>query len=448
MSRVSISTLGCKINQYDSAVLEDLLRRNGHDVTPFDGPADIYIINTCTVTQRTDYKARQMIRKARRRSPPGAIVVVTGCYAQVGYEAIAAIEGVDYIIGNPGKVTLPGRIEGFDRQESPVIEVDPHDRGAGETLFDIESFSGHTRAFLKIQDGCNAACAYCIIPRARGKSRSVAAASVLEGLKRFKNASFREVVLCGIHLGAYGLDHDPGTSLVDLLRLAEDASTPERIRLSSIEPMEISEPLIEQIRTSSKICRHLHIPLQSGDAGVLEAMNRRYSPDDFRDLITSIHRRIPEIAIGIDVISGFPGEGDEAFDNTVKLLESLPVAYLHVFPYSKRAGTEASMREDQVPPETIHDRAAVLRTLSRQKRRAYHARFLGRRLPVLIERKRDRRTGTTQGLTRNYMVVFLEGGDELVGEEVVVEVVKADERAVYGLLTETDAHDAREPDGS
>ncbi|MFC1888565.1 tRNA (N(6)-L-threonylcarbamoyladenosine(37)-C(2))-methylthiotransferase MtaB [Thermodesulfobacteriota bacterium] len=434
MSRVSVSTLGCKINQYDSAVLEDLLRRSGHTVAPFDGPSDIYIINTCTVTQRTDYKARQMIRKTRRRSPD-AVVVVTGCYAQVGYEAIAAIGGVDYIIGNTGKVTLPGRIEELDRQESPVIEVDPQVDETGGTLFDIESFSGHTRAFLKIQDGCNAACAYCIIPRARGRSRSVPDAQVLEGLKRFKDASFREVVLCGIHLGAYGLDLDTGTSLLDLLRLAEEAPTPERIRLSSIEPTEISTELIELIRSSSKICPHLHIPLQSGDARVLEAMNRRYSPDEFHDLIMSIYRRIPQIAIGIDVISGFPGEGDAAFDNTVKLLEALPVAYLHVFPYSKRKGTEASMREDQVPPETIHNRASALRALSRQKRLAYNSRFLGKRLPSLIERKRDRRTGMMQGLTRNYMVVIIEGGDELVGEEVVVEVVKADERVVYGVLT-------------
>ncbi|MCJ7662727.1 MAG: MiaB/RimO family radical SAM methylthiotransferase, partial [Desulfobacterales bacterium] len=277
-------------------------------------------------------------------------------------------------------------------------------------------FCYHTRAFLKIQDGCNAGCSYCIVPQARGRSRSATPSSVLASLKRLRASGYREVVLAGIHLGAYGLDLEPKTTLLNLLERIEEAETPGRIRLSSLEPQEATPELIALVSSSRKICPHLHLPVQSGADEILKRMHRPYTGAFFRDLVLGICEKMPHAAIGVDVMVGFPGEDEQAFGQTHDLLQELPLSYLHCFPFSARPGTTAAGFALQVEERTKKERVQVLRSLSREKRRAFYSRFIGEPLTLLIEHRREK--GMLRGISRNYIFCLVEGGDELMGCEV------------------------------
>jgi len=405
LSRVAIATLGCKVNQYESAGIGEALARSGHALVPFSETADCYIINTCTVTARTNYQSRQIIRQAIRKNPE-ALIVVTGCYAQTAPDEIAEIPGVSLIAGHGEKDRIPDLLGSLEKngREIRVGDISPVRPFAS---LPVSRFQDHTRAFLKIQDGCNAWCRYCIIPSARGRSRSLSQDGVLEQLNLLGRAGYREAVLTGIHLGAYGQDLSPETSLVDLLKRIERERPLERLRLSSIEPTEISDDLISLLRKSSLICPHLHIPLQSGDDAILSGMGRQYSAAFYKALLVDLEGAIPDLAIGIDVIAGFPGEDRASFENTLELIESLPVAYLHVFPYSPRPGTPAADMPDQVPPDEKKRRAEILRDLGARKRETFARRFQGRTLQVLVEERIDRISGLRKGFSGNYLPVHL-----------------------------------------
>jgi len=403
--KIAIATLGCKVNQYESAALGETLARQGHTLVPFSATADCYIINTCTVTARTNYQSRQIIRKAIRKNPD-AIVVVTGCYAQTAPGELAEIPGVSLIAGHGEKDQIPALIGHLLKNRLEVRVGDIAENRRYSSLA-VTRFHDHTRAFLKIQDGCNAWCSYCIVPSARGRSRSLGEDQVLEQLRNLGQAGYREVVLTGIHLGAYGKDLSPAVSLDDLLRKVEGERPVERLRLSSIEPTEISADLISLLRQSTLLCPHLHIPLQSGDDAVLSAMGRHYSTAFYKALLVDLVGTIPDLAIGIDVIAGFPGEDEGAFERTVELIEALPVAYLHVFPYSERPGTPAAKMPDQVPPDEKKKRAEILRNLGARKREAFSRRFQGRTLRVLVEERSDRSSGLRKGFSDNYLSVHL-----------------------------------------
>jgi threonylcarbamoyladenosine tRNA methylthiotransferase MtaB len=405
--RVAVATLGCKVNQCESAGLTEALAAGGMTPVTFAGQADIYIVNTCTVTGRTDYQSRQLIRRAIRQNP-AATVLVTGCYAQRAPEEIARIPGVRIVAGNAEKEAIPVILSTLGTAQPRLMVGNIAEQTAISPL-GATRFPGHTRAFLKIQDGCNGACSYCIVPSTRGPSRSLPPEAVRERIAMITRAGYREVVLTGIHLGAYGRDLRPAATLAALLR---DIAAPpvERLRLSSIEPREITDELIALIAAGGVLCRHLHIPLQSGDDGILAAMNRDYDGAFFRDLVARIVRDIPGLAVGIDVLTGFPGETEAAFANTLRLLEEMPIAYLHVFPFSRRPGTPAAGMTGQVPEAVKKARAAQLRSLGAQKRQAFADAFIGRPLAVLIETRRDKATGFCLGLSDNYLSVAVRGG--------------------------------------
>jgi threonylcarbamoyladenosine tRNA methylthiotransferase MtaB len=296
----------------------------------------------------------------------------------------------------------------------------------------LESFAEHTRAFLQVQNGCDARCAYCIVPYARGASRSVAPEEALQGMEGFVAQGFKEIVLTGIHLGGYGLDLTPTSDLLGLLKLAEQRIAVPRLRIGSVEPTEVPPEMVAFLATSQKVCPHLHLPLQSGSDGVLDRMNRGYDTALFREVAESLVRAVPDICLGTDIIAGFPGETDQEFEETYRFLDEVPLAYLHVFPYSQRPGTPAATMKDQVHSRIIKERAEALRKLSERKMAAYAARFVGRELQVLVQKDADGR----KGLSRNYLPVLVEGGEDLVNREVTVRVTEARGGELVGRLVE------------
>lgn len=414
MEKVAVTTLGCKINQFESAAICESLGREGFQLVPFEDAADIYVINTCTVTAKTDAESRRLVRRALRRNP-GARVVVTGCYAQVAPEQLGSLPGVTLVVGNSEKRNLVELLKGVPPAKVLVADISRERTAAGLVL---ESFAEHTRAFLQVQNGCDAFCSYCIVPYARGRNRSVPPGEALAGVRSFAVRGFREVVLTGIHLGSYGTDLEPPTSLLALLEAIERERLVPRLRIGSVEPNEVSDDLIAFLAASTTVCPHLHLPLQSGDDRVLARMNRRYTAAFFRDLVTRLVAALPDICIGCDVIVGFPGETDEEFAATRALVEALPIAYLHVFPYSRRPGTPAADMADQVDGAVIRNRAAALRAVADRKKRDYYGRFVGRELAVLVQESTAE--GELAGLTRNYIPISFAGERALINREVTV----------------------------
>lgn len=425
---VALATLGCKVNQYESASLAAAFEDKGFRVLPFTEAADCYIVNTCTVTNRTDYQSRQMIRRAVRRNPD-ALVVVTGCYAQINAEALAGISGVTVIAGNSEKSLIPVIVADLweKKQGGKPLAPAPGNRigssGNDEAVFTpgVERFPDHTRAFLKIQDGCNAFCSYCIVPHARGRSRSLPPDEVFRRISRLTAAGYQEIVLTGIHLGFYGQDLTPKTRLIDILRQIEERRMLKRLRLSSIEPLEVTDDLLSLFAASAVICPHLHIPLQSGDDAILSLMNRHYDAAFFKVLVEKVVAARPDSALGLDVMVGFPGEEEKAFENTYQLIEALPITYLHIFPYSNRPGTPAASMKGQVREEDKKRRAHLLRKLDHEKRRAFMERFMGRPLQVLLEGRVDKKTGHYKGFSQNYIpVTVVNGHPDLINAVVPV----------------------------
>jgi len=431
--KVAITTLGCKVNFFDSAAMGESLRGGGFEVLPFPASADIYIINTCTVTESTDAQSRQLIRRALRINPD-APVIVTGCYAQHSADAVAAISDRLHILGNREKGDILTYLRNITTGSQRIVSVSDIAGVKNLSAPALPSSFNRTRAFLKIQDGCNAACSYCIVPRVRGSSRSIPLEDAVENITSLARSGFREIVLTGIHMGAYGLDLVPQKSLIDLLQhLAEvERLTNARIRLSSIEPNEITDELIDFLSRSDMVCPHLHIPLQSGDEIILKSMNRSYAPAGFKYIIEKLASSIPGLNIGVDVIAGFPGETETHFQNTLRFIQDLPIGYLHVFPYSRRPGTPAALMPDHVPENIKKQRTAILREISLNKKKRLYASFLQKNLSVLVEGKRDRKTQRLKGFSRNYIPVLIEGPDELMGNEIKVRVVDVQEASVYG----------------
>jgi threonylcarbamoyladenosine tRNA methylthiotransferase MtaB len=413
MKKVAITTLGCKTNQFESAAIVESVRNRGYLIVPFSEFADIYIINTCTVTSKSDAESRRLIRRARRQNAH-ARIVVTGCYAQLAHEEIRTFPGVTQVLGNNEKKDIAGFIEKFE--DEPIVAVSGFTRNQQADGVMLESFAEHTRAFLQVQNGCDAYCSYCIVPFVRGPSRSVSLEDAVEGVRRFVEKGFKEIVLTGIHLGMYGLDLDPPTSLLDLLCAIEKRTSVTRLRIGSLEPGEISEELIDFLSTSRICCPHLHIPLQSGDDRVLSRMNRDYSLRAYSDVIEKLLTAIPDICIGTDVIVGFPGESEQEFDNTRSYLEFLPLAYFHVFPFSPREQTLAAKMPNKVHGAVIKERVKKLRKLSVEKKEIYFKKFLGKELDVLVQ---ERGPGDScEGLSRNYIPVTFNGSTCLINSEV------------------------------
>ena len=429
---VSFYTLGCKLNQYETEGMREAFRKRGIRIVPFGEPSDICVVHTCTVTQRTDYQCRQALRRAARVCKDG-LVVATGCYAQTNPNSLAQIEGVGLVVGTAGKTELPDLIERV-LDGGPKIAIGPREELRRFAEWDVRGLSEHTRALLKIQDGCDRFCSYCIVPFARGPSRSRTPENVLREAKRLVEQGYREIVLTGVHIAQYGLDLSPPLDLLDILERLDRLEGLERFRLSSIACTDFSEPWIDFVARSKKVCRHVHISLQSGDDEILRRMNRSYGADARREVISLLHERVPGIALGADVIAGFPGESDAQFERTRRLVEELPFSYLHVFPFSKRPGTKAAGMENPVPEKVKKERAAVLRGIGEAKRRAFADKFVGQALPVLFEGRRDRKTGLLTGLSDNYIRIAAEGEDAWMGRIVDVQVKGAVNGQMRGCI--------------
>lgn len=426
MKKVAITTLGCKTNQFESAAMIEQLRGAGYQVVPFGDFSDIYIINSCTVTARTDSETRRLIRRARRMNPQ-ARIVATGCYAQVAPGDLEKMPELDGVLGNLEKLDIAALLETADHHVSDISITKE-----GETL-KLTSFAEHTRAFLQIQTGCNSFCTYCIVPFARGRSRSVTLEDALEGVRNLSANGFREIVLTGIHLGAYGLDLNPSLSLTGLVRQIDRDKLVERLRIGSVEPNEVTDELLKLMSESEIICPHLHLPLQSGSDSVLSRMGRHYSSSFFRELIVKIDRALPDAFIGADLIAGFPGESEAEFNDTVKLLEELPLSDLHVFPYSSRSGTRAAGMPDQIPPQIIKERAAILRKIAEQKKGLFLHRFSGRSLQVLTQGY-DTKNMIYRGLSRNYIEVSFPGPAGLINQELSVNIEECGGNSCIGVI--------------
>ncbi len=411
------------------------MREYGYELVPFSREADCYIINTCAVTASTESQSRQLIRRALGRSDT-APVIVTGCYAQQNAERLQALSSRVRVAGNPEKDFLPHLVDAVLRGCQPDFTVSDISVQCLFTSAGIDTFEGRTRAFLKIQDGCNNRCAYCIVPSVRGPSRSLPPVEVAGRMCTLADNGYLEIVLTGIHLGAWGLDLAPRQSLLGLLEsCGQDAKLRQlRLRLSSIEPNELTDAMIAVMARSQSICAHVHIPLQSGDADILRAMGRGYSPEFFHDLVLRLVRAVPGINIGIDVIAGLPGETDARFANTLSLLEALPAGYLHVFSYSRRPGTPAALMSGQVAPDAIRERVRALRQLSDRMKQAFFERCTGAEMEVLVEGRRERTTGLLRGITRNYIPVLFSGGDCLMGTLQHVRITEVDGVRAGGVL--------------
>lgn len=432
---VAFHTLGCRLNQYETEAIREQFEARGYQVVPFGERADVYIINTCTVTSQADYSSRQSLRRAIRHAPD-ATVVATGCYAQTNPQALLQVEGVDLVLGNAEK----GRLVEYILDAVPVSRPVAHvTRRAAITQFDerldVKEFEGRTRASIKVQDGCDQFCTFCIIPWARGRHRSRSLDSILQQTGRLVAAGYKEIVLTGVHLGEYGTDLAPPVSLTDAVRALLQLSGLPRLRLSSIWPTAVPEMMIRLMaETSPRFCRYVHLALQSGDDEVLRRMRRTYTADDTRRLIERLTAAIPDIGIGADVMVGFPGESDRQFMNTYELLDALPITYLHVFSYSKRTGTRAASFPDQVPAAVAQERSEQLRRLSAAKSFAFHRRFIGRHVDVLVEGRRDPKTGRLIGLTDHFVRVLLPGDDRLMNTIIPVHIEQADADELRGIL--------------
>lgn len=431
---VALATLGCKLNQVETQEVQTLLETGGYRAVPFDGPAQVYVINTCTVTGKADFSDRQMIRRAIARNPR-ALVVVTGCYAQTDPEAVARIPGVDLIVGNQEKYRLVELLDSFTKRREPAVRVGDISMAREVPAVPVTNLSGRSRAFVKIQDGCQHRCAFCIVPYARGPSRSQEPKRVVDQIHQLVESGYREVVLTGVDMGHYGWDLAPRTTLAALLRLilAEVAGL-GRLRLSSILPAYFTPELTEVITASPTVAPHLHIPLQSGSDRILRLMRRPYNTRIYRSLLEKLAEAIPDLGLGTDLIVGFPGESAAEFQATCDLIQALPFSYLHVFSYSDRKGTEATRLPGHLPPQLIAQRSKILRQLGRTKSLAFRQRLVGRPGEVVVLESRDRATGCLVGLTGNYVEVLFDGPDSLMRELVTVTVTGVDGGLTWGAL--------------
>jgi threonylcarbamoyladenosine tRNA methylthiotransferase MtaB len=430
---VALGTLGCRLNQVESQEIGGLLERSGFRVVPAGEAAQVYVINTCTVTGRADFSDRQLIRRTARENPK-AFVVVTGCYAQTDPDAVATIPGVDLIVGNQEKYRLPELLGSLVKRSRPGVAVGEIAAARSVPVAPFARMSGRSRAFVKIQDGCQHRCAFCIVPSARGRSRSQEAKVVLDQVRGLVEAGYLDVTLTGVDIGHYGWDLYPRTSLAALVRSLAEIEGLRWLRLSSVLSSYFTPDLLDAVTTLPVVAPHLHLPLQSGSDRVLRLMRRPYHTGMYRDLVSRLSAAIPALGLGADVIVGHPGETDEDFEATMTFVASQPFSYLHVFPYSDRRGTEAARRPDHVPPASIRERGGRLRRLSREKGLAFRRGLVGTRREALVLDARDHQSGLLVGLTSNYVEVLFDGPDSLGRRIVTLEIGQAHGDRTLGRL--------------
>ena len=434
MAKIAFYTLGCKVNQADTASMENLFLRSGHQLVSFDGEADVYIINTCVVTNTGQRKSRQTIHRAIRKNP-NALIVVTGCYPQTAAEEVKAIAGVDMIIGNQDRAQIVQLVEErlAHRQTDTLDAV--HKLTASTAFEEMAAgdITDKTRAFLKIQEGCNQFCTYCIIPYARGPLRSRSLESIRTETQRLISAGFKEIVLIGIHLGCYGKEDPDGPTLYDAVKTVLEVPGVQRLRLGSLESVEVEPRLLTLMQEDARFCRHLHLPLQSGCDKTLQAMHRPYTTAKFKTLLADIKTRVPDIAITTDVIVGFPGETEADFETTCKFAESCGFSKMHIFPFSARKGTPAEKFAGAVTEAVKKERADILGRIDETMHKTFLQAMVGQNAEILFEQPAGE--DYFEGLTGNYQRVFVKSsGRNLGGEILPVKITAFDGEKLLGEI--------------
>lgn len=434
MAKIAFYTLGCKVNQADTASMENLFLRSGHQLVSFDGKADVYIINTCVVTNTGQRKSRQTIHRAIRKNP-NALIVVTGCYPQTAAEEVKAIAGVDMIIGNQDRAQIVQLVEErlTHRQTDTLDAV--HKLTASTAFEEMAAgdITDKTRAFLKIQEGCNQFCTYCIIPYARGPLRSRSLESIRTETQRLISAGFKEIVLIGIHLGCYGKENPNGPTLYDAVKTVLEVPGVQRLRLGSLESVEVEPRLLTLMQEDARFCRHLHLPLQSGCDKTLQAMHRPYTTAKFQTLLADIKTKVPDIAITTDVIVGFPGETEADFETTCKFAESCGFSKMHIFPFSARKGTPAEKFAGAVTEAVKKERADILGKIDETMHKTFLQAMVGQTAEVLFEQPAGE--DYFEGLTGNYQRVFVKSGGRNMGGEILpVKITAFDGEKLLGEI--------------
>lgn len=429
MSTVAFITLGCKVNQFETESMEGLFKQSGYDIVPSTNAADVYVINTCSVTSFGDKKSRQLIRRVQRLNPK-AVIAVTGCYSQAAPDEVKAIEGVRVVLGTSDRANIVNYVEQAMEEDGVIDKVDDIMKAREFEDIPLYEMPARTRAFLKIQEGCTNFCSYCIIPYTRGPLRSRKLESIRSEAQKLLDHGFKEIVLTGIHLGAYGKDFKDGTSLYDAAKAVLELPGLRRLRLSSLESIELSPGLLDLIKNHPKFSHHLHLPLQAGSDEVLKKMNRHYNRDEFTSLIKNVKESVPGVAISTDVIVGFPGETEEMFAESLEYIKTLGFARMHVFPYSPRTGTPAAKMPDQVPEPVKKDRVHRLQALAQEMAEDFHSQYLDTVQEVLFETNND---GITDGLTDTYIRVYTDDEVE-TGELYKVRLEKLYKDGLYGKI--------------
>ncbi|WP_271725497.1 tRNA (N(6)-L-threonylcarbamoyladenosine(37)-C(2))-methylthiotransferase MtaB [Bacillus paralicheniformis] len=445
MATVAFHTLGCKVNHYETEAIWQLFKEASYERKEFESSADVYVINTCTVTNTGDKKSRQVIRRAIRQNPD-AVICVTGCYAQTSPAEIMAIPGVDIVVGTQDREKMLGYIQQYQEERQPINGVSNIMKARVFEELDVPAFTDRTRASLKIQEGCNNFCTFCIIPWARGLLRSRDPEEVIRQAQQLVDAGYKEIVLTGIHTGGYGEDMKDYNFAQLLKELDSRVKGLKRIRISSIEASQITDEVIEVLDRSDKIVRHLHIPLQSGSNSVLKRMRRKYTMEFFADRLTKLKKALPGLAVTSDVIVGFPGETEEEFMETYNFIKEHKFSELHVFPYSKRTGTPAARMDGQVDENVKNERVHKLIALSDQLAKEYASDYEGDVLEIIPEEPFTE-TGEDNllvGYSDNYMKVVFEGSEDLIGQLVKVKILKAGypyNKGQFVRVAEDDVHE-------
>ena len=428
---VALHTLGCKLNFSETSTIGNQFLKNGFSVVDMKEKADVYVFNTCTVTESAEKECRQLVRRVLRNNP-NAYIIVTGCYAQLRADEISAIDGVDAVLGSNEKFEIFSILKDFEKKDLSCVYVSPNDELNKFGLASSTDADTRTRAYFKIQDGCDYKCTFCTIPLARGKSRSMEPQLAVEEFTRLVKQGYKEIILTGVNVGDYGKSF--GLSFYDLLKKLVNVNGEFRIRISSIEPNLLTDEIISLTAESDKICKHFHIPLQSGSNTILKSMQRRYTAEDYREVILKAKNRIPEVGIGVDVITGYPGETENEFMETYNFLLDLPVSYLHVFTYSERPDTKAITLQNSVDPAERKRRNKMLRILSDKKKIYFYNQMIGKNLDVLFESGNE--DGTINGFSSNYVRVQNKYDESLTNQICKVGAKEVRNGLVYGEIKE------------
>ncbi len=431
MKKVAFYTLGCKVNQYETEAMLELFEKEGYEKAETEDYADVYVINTCTVTHMSDRKSRQYIRRMKKKNPD-AIIAVVGCYSQVSPEEILSIDEVNLVMGTNDRKKIVEEVKKIDASRK-VSTVDDIMKVKAFEEIEINKTNGKTRAFLKIQDGCDRYCSYCIIPYARGRVRSRDLESIVKEVENLASNGYKEVVLTGIHVASYGKDiKDSDIKLLDVIKQINDIEGIERIRLSSVEPILFTDEFVEAVSTMDKVCPHYHLSLQSGCDETLKRMKRRYTTEEYKAIVDRLRAAIPNVSITTDVIVGFPGETNEEFDKTYEFLKDIELTHMHVFKYSPRKGTPAATMENQVDPSTKHDRSEKLLQLNEENFNKFGQKMLDKEFNVLFEQKVG--DNKYEGLTENYVKVIVESDNDISEQILKVKIKDVKNEFLEGIL--------------